>query len=73
MSGKNLLMDVWMKELKKLIDEIHTINLGFQHKAFNETSEQHKKFMENFYNKTKTLQETFPYLDFSKELKYFGS
>lgn len=60
------------EKTKKLIGEIHSINLGFHHKAFNETSEQHKKFLENFYTKTKDLQEKFPNLDFSRELRFFG-
>jgi len=58
---------------KSLLEEIHSINLAYQHNAFNPSSEQHKKFLSNFYEKTKGLQEQHPYLDFSKELKYFES
>ena len=56
---------------KTLMEEIHTINLAYQHKAFNSSSEQHKKFLQSFYQKTKLLQEKHPYLDFKKELEYF--
>lgn len=58
---------------KALMDEIHSINLAYQHKAFNPSSEQHKKFLSSFYEKTKSLQEQYGYLDFGKELEYFNS
>lgn len=57
---------------KKLMEEIAAINLAFNHKAFNPTSEQHKKFLQTFYKKTKALQEEHPYLNFEKELEYFS-
>ena len=61
------------QDTKQLMEEIASINLAFNHKAFNPTSQQHKKFLESYYTKTKQLQETFPYMDFAKELHYFGS
>ena len=65
-------VDACMDEkTKTLMEEIHSINLAYQHKAFNPYSEQHKKFLKSFYGKTKTIQEQYPYLDFSKELEYF--
>lgn len=57
---------------KKLLEEIHSINLAFQHKPFNYQSAQHKAFLESFYSKTKALQEKYPFLDFKKELAYFS-
>ncbi|HTM91158.1 MAG TPA: GSCFA domain-containing protein [Flavisolibacter sp.] len=57
---------------KKLIEEIHSINLAYQHKAFNPTSQQHKKFLKSFYEKTRILQEQNPNLDFERELSYFN-
>lgn len=57
---------------KKLIEEIHSINLAYQHKAFNPTSQQHKKFLESFYEKTRVLQEQYPNLNFESELNYFS-
>jgi hypothetical protein len=33
---------------RKLMEEIHAINLAFQHKPFNPTSTQHKKFLRSF-------------------------
>ena len=66
------LVDACMDEkTKTLMEEIHSINLAHKHRAFNETSEQHKKFLQSFLKKTEALQEQHPYLDFSKELQYF--
>lgn len=58
---------------KELMEEIHSINLAFQHKPFNASSEQHQKFLNSFHEKTKRLQLQFPYLDFEKELNYFST
>jgi len=60
-------------ETKSLMEEIASINLAFNHKAFNPTSQQHKKFMASYLDKTKYLQQQFAYMDFSKEMEYFGS
>jgi hypothetical protein len=57
---------------KNLIEDIHSINLAYQHKPFNVASEQHKKFLKSFYEKSKALQEQYPFLDFKKELDYFS-
>jgi hypothetical protein len=60
------------EDTKKLMEEIALINLAFNHKAFNPTSEQHKKFMASYLEKTKLLQQQYGYLDFGKEVGYFG-
>ena len=36
-------------------------------------TEQHKKFLHSYFEKTKALQEQYPYLNLSKELEYFIS
>jgi len=65
-------IDACMDEKTKLLMEaIHSINLAYQHKPFNPTSEQHQTFLKGFYAKTKTLQEQYPNLDFGKEFNYF--
>lgn len=56
---------------RALMEEIHSINLAYQHKAFNPSSEPHRKFLQSSYQKTKRLQEQHPYLNFEKELAYF--
>jgi pseudouridine synthase len=57
---------------KSLLEEIRSIQLAFQHKPFNYMSAQHQKFLHSFYTKTAILQEKHPYIDFKKELLYFG-
>jgi len=65
-------VDACMDEkTKSLMEEIHSINLAFQHKPFNSTSDQHKKFLRSFYEKTMALQEQYSYLNFNKELEFF--
>lgn len=59
------------EETRKIMEEIKTINLAYQHKPFNPSSEQHKKFLLSSYQKTKSLKEQFSFLDFEKELDYF--
>lgn len=56
---------------KALMEDIQSINLAYQHKAFNEASAQHKNFLQKFYNKTAGLQTALPHLNFEKELRYF--
>ena len=56
---------------QKLMDEIQAINIAFQHKAFNPSSQQHQKFLQTYYSKTKALQEAYPHLNFKKEISYF--
>lgn len=60
------------EKTKKLMEEIHKVNLAFQHKPFNPTSEQHKKFMRSYLDKTKELQQKLPGVDWEQEVRYFG-
>lgn len=59
-------------DTKKLMEEITAINLAYNHKPFNATSEMHKKFLATNLQKVKHLQEQYSYLDFSNELTYFN-
>lgn len=56
---------------KKLAEEIKKITIAANHKAFNPQSQQHKQFLQTHLERTKHLQQQYPFLDFSKELKYF--
>lgn len=58
---------------RDLIEQIHTINLAYQHKPFNAGSEQHKKFLRSMLEKANSLQQQYSYLDFSKEIAYFNT
>ena len=57
----------------ELLNEIEIINNAFQHKPFNPTSSQHKKFMEQSFKKCQLLKERFPYLDLEQEIKKFSA
>jgi hypothetical protein len=59
------------EKTRKLIDEISTINLAFQHKPFNATSTQHQQFLRTMKEKAESLQKKHPHLDFRKEIEYF--
>ncbi len=68
------LVSVCMDEkTKELIEEIHSLNLAYQHKPFNSSSGPHKKFLQLSYEKAAALKDRHPYLDFEKELHYFRS
>lgn len=60
------------EKTKKLMEELHAINLAYSHKPFNTQSEQHKRFLQAAYQKTLRLQDEHPYLNFDKELEYFN-
>ncbi len=56
---------------QKLMKEIAVIIAAKNHKAFNPTSEQHKKFMQTSLDKLMNLKEKYSYIDFAEELSYF--
>ena len=60
------------EETKNLMQEIASINLAYNHKPFNSTSQQHKKFLQSYLEKTTKLKEQNSHLDFEKELAYFN-
>lgn len=70
---------VWDKFIAACIDEpsqalmkeINTINAAKNHKPFNPTSEQHKKFLQSNLDKVKELEKKYEYIDFAEEKKYF--
>ncbi|HET9058023.1 MAG TPA: GSCFA domain-containing protein [Chitinophagaceae bacterium] len=60
-------------ETIELMETINEIQRAKNHKPFNPTSEQHKKFLKTYHQKAELLQKQFPYLDFSEEIHYFAS
>ena len=56
-----------------IIDEIKKIQPAKQHRAFNPNSEEHKKFLKTYFEKTKQLQHKYPILNLRDELEYFGA
>lgn len=68
------MVDSFMDEKTKLLmQEIHTLNLAYQHKPFNGESEQHKRFLKTNYLKALSLQQQHPQLNFEKELAFFSA
>ena len=55
-----------MKEIKKII-------IARKHKAFQPETNSHRQFLLSFFEKTKALQQRFPFLDLSEELNYFSA
>lgn len=70
---------VWQKFLttcidepsQKLMKEINTINAAKSHKPFNPTSQQHKAFLQNNFERVSQLSRQYPYINFEEEKKYF--
>ena len=58
---------------QKLMKEINVINAAKNHKPFNPTSEQHKKFLQTNLKKTIELNKQYPYINFNEEREYFES
>ena len=54
-----------MKEIKKII-------VAKKHTPFNPHSQQHKKFLHTYFEKTKQLQQEYPWLNFKEEIEYFS-
>jgi len=56
---------------QQLMKEIAVIVAARNHKAFNPTSEQHKKFMQVSLEKLKIIEQKHPYINFSEEATFF--
>jgi hypothetical protein len=72
---------VWEKMVKALMDDetialldkINEIQRARNHKPFNPRSEQHRKFLQSYLQKTTALQAQYPVLDWTEEINYFAS
>ncbi len=58
---------------QQLMKEIAVIVAAKNHKPFNPTSDQHKKFLQTNLEKLRKLQEQFTYINFKEEEKFFKS
>ena len=52
------------EETRKLMQEVEQVQRGLAHRPFNESSESHRKFLENLQLKMEALQEKFPSIRF---------
>lgn len=57
---------------RELIEEIKKIVIAKKHKPFNPTSSLHKKFLQQQLEKTRSILNKHPYLNFKEEIKYFS-
>jgi hypothetical protein len=57
---------------QQLMKEIAVIVAAKNHKPFNPTSDQHKKFLKTNLEKVKKLQLQFPHVNFKEEAEYFN-
>lgn len=65
---KDAMMD---EETITLLEKINDIQRARNHKPFNPCSAQHKKFLESYRQKTVQLQQQYPLLNLSEEIKFF--
>jgi hypothetical protein len=57
---------------RDLMEEIKKIVIAKKHKPFNPQSSLHKKFLQQQLEKTKSILQIHPYLNFEEEIKYFS-
>ena len=57
--------------LSDVLEEIKSINGAFRHKPSHPATTAHTRFLANTLSRIHTLQQTYPYLDFSEEVAYF--
>lgn len=55
----------------QLFEKINDLLSAKKHRAFNEHTEQHKKFKAAYLQRCKDLQKEYPFLDLVEELNYF--
>ncbi|MFS4457394.1 GSCFA domain-containing protein [Maribacter sp. 2304DJ31-5] len=56
---------VWiLEESYQNMDQVDTIQRGLLHRPFNPNSEQHRTFLNSLQDKIKTLQNSYPFMDF---------
>ncbi|MEI8111512.1 MAG: GSCFA domain-containing protein [Chitinophagia bacterium] len=56
---------------KNLLPDLHDILLAFQHRPLHPGTVQHQKFLQQYAEKTRSLQAQFPFLNLEAELLYF--
>jgi hypothetical protein len=55
-----------MQEIKKIL-------IARRHRAVHPDTAGHRQFMASHFEKTKSLSGKYPFLDFTRELDYFGN
>jgi hypothetical protein len=57
---------------QQLMEEVKKLVTARKHKPFQPETKSHRQFLMSNYEKAKTLQEKYPFLDLKKELTYFS-
>ena len=60
-------------ESQKLSEDIQKIVNARKHRAFQPTTEAHKRFLRANYEKASLIQEKYPFLDLKEEIEYFSA
>lgn len=58
--------------LLPLLQELKRLTVARKHRSAHPTTEAHKQFLKNHYEKAKALQEQYTYLDLQDEIAYFS-
>jgi hypothetical protein len=61
------------KEAQQVMEEVKKIVIARKHKAFQPSTEAHKRFLQAQLEKAKELMILYPYLDLKEEVQYFSS
>lgn len=60
------------EESQRLMTELKKISIARKHKPFQPATQAHQQFLLAHFDKTKQLQEKYPFLDLKEELTYFS-
>lgn len=60
------------EEAQLLMQELKKIMIARKHRAFQPDTKAHRQFLMNHFEKTRLLQQKFPFLDLKEELGYFS-
>jgi GSCFA family len=60
------------EESKQIMEQVKSIVIARKHKAFQPATKAHQQFLISHFEKTKILQEKYPFLDLKNELVYFS-
>lgn len=61
------------EKTRQLIERLHDILLAFQHRPFNAETIQHRKFLQNYFEKTTALKALHPEINLESEITYFAN
>ena len=59
-------------QTQQLMQEVKNIVIARKHKAFQPETKAHQRFLNDYFDKTRLLQEKFPFLQLKEELVYFS-